>query len=170
MIKMPSFFRLSSITGSSDKSRRSRTRQSYLELKAEVRKRENKQWKPRTLKIFDNAKLQWFKTDEKGTRFKDEVSLLKMKGFGKSAKHHNTIEVFIETSPITTTKHKFQFRNVDNYAKFMKYLDRFNKARQFNEGKEKKDRDSIESLSKLSFSFICMHVLIKKPLQKYTEL
>ena len=123
---------------------------SYLEFKAPVLKRESKQWKPRTIKIFDNAKLQWYKQKGSDLAFKDEIDLTKMTRFGKSAKHKNTIEVFVK-GIFGSIKHKFQFNDVNNYVTFMKYLDKFSVIN-FHRNKHRDSRDSIESISVLSIN------------------
>eukprot|EP01083_Nonionella_stella_P225848 802586_1 len=125
---------------------RKRARLSYLEFKAEVKKRDGKQWKAVTMKIFDNAKLQWFKMKNGDLVYKNEIDLLKMTRFGKSAKHHNCIEVFVK-GIIGSTKHKFQFDNLNHYVTFMKYLDKFTLVNFRNS--DEATRDSIESLSQI---------------------
>ena len=98
---------------------------SYLEFKAVVNKRERKQWKQRTIKIFDNAKLQWFKLEDNSLKYKGDIDLLKVTRFGKSAKHHNCVEVFVKAPLVGVSKHKFQFDEFDLCVSFMKNLAKF---------------------------------------------
>eukprot|EP01084_Bolivina_argentea_P052169 95847_1 len=125
-----------------------RPRASYLEFRATVKKRDGKQWKIVTIKIFDNAKLQWYKEKNNELQYQKEIDLLNMTRFGKSAKHSNCIEVFIKSTFGRQTKHKFQIDNLNHYITFMKYLDKFNLINFKNNNQiTDANRDSIESLS-----------------------
>ena len=96
--------------------------------------------------------MQCFKETNNELHFKEELDLLKMSRFGKSAKHHNCIEVFLRSGPFDKLqrKHKFQFNEVNQYISFMKHLDKFTilKFSEQNRGKA----DSIESTSMFSHS------------------
>ena len=158
---------------SSRKRKKQTKRESYLEYKAHVNKRESKEWKPRVIKIFDNAKLQWYKQKGHELNFKDEIDLTKMTRFGKSAKHANCIEVFVKGT-FGSIKHKFQFDDLNNYVTFMKYLDKFSLVNFANQNKGIRKKDSIESVSVLSICinsplhslYACNHKLYTKFLNR----
>lgn len=154
---------------------RNRRHSSYLQFKAVVKIRANKKWKNITIKIFDNGRLQCFKMKpQQKLKFQQELDLLRMVRFGKSAKHHNCIEIFVAHSifNLVIKKYKFQIENINDYVTFIKYLDKFveynlkqrhldkNNKSNGNTSKKsvkrnKNDRSrSVESISELSQTFV----------------
>ena len=134
-----------------------RKRTSYLEFKALAQKRIHRKWKPITIKIFDNGKLQCFKKKLDGNlEFTEEIDLFKMTKFGQSAKHHSCIEIFESNQFILRdTKHKFKIDKLNSYVTFIKYLEKFTEANRNRKKSGSKNKDNnIVKLSKLSFIFV----------------